>query len=717
MTEPIAPKPRAPNEPFGTLSAYEPSWRENLAATLARYVFGDDRRGHATGGKIAGIADFIPGVGTGLAIDDTARALDEGSYGEAALNALGLIPELGPAAKAMFIGAGSQLFRKDMAKLAQEMKAKGAHTDDIWRATGDDVVAGTMFGPRGEAIQEISDDAAHFNADAFPRGGGMAGFMDEYARQHHGVDRALQLPPNSRERLAAVRYGSEKAQAARTKPLSEVLEHPDLYRAYPDVADIPIGREPNSFMGFKGSYSDGEIGITENVRDKRSTALHETQHAIQEREGWPRGNSPYAVANHPDPAVQEAYADEIKRRLETSGDTYIDAQAKAKHSVYERSWGETQARNTQARSNMTLDERKAMPPRHTQDIADERQIASYAPPGAAASWNPHVVPDNPAQVTAKGKDPEWFHGVGGGVKLPRPFSEMTSTMVPTGAMTPTRLLDPAGLQGGIVTPLYGDKTMAGQTLTHINGVPLSRPQPLQGGPRFMQEFPGSIWASEKSQMTKMSNAVQRMAESGKPVYGVHVAMSPVGGDFARMTTRPLLDMAQQAKIKRADLKLFDEEMRGETAGRWPGLMKAGDDWLASAPGVDRATLAQTMHLARYQKAGFPDVGSLRKAITEPELVNRPMLTTGRTVGQFDPMGKLSPGAHDTYGTQIAGDYVGDLGALPLEAVFPDFVASRPPREPLPHTGKTLQTKPDIMQEADQRWLDNLMQHLLRGGRE
>jgi hypothetical protein len=351
-------------------------------------------------------------------------------------------------------------------------------------------------------------------------------------------------------------------------------------------------------------------------------------------------------------------------------------------------------------------------------LAPAMKLGMAALPAARRSLF-DLVPNDPAQLTPKGKDPEWFHAVGGKPKLQRPFSEMTATTEPTGPMTPTRQLDPQELQGGLLLPLYGDKTAAGQTLTHINDEALPRPQALQGGARFMQENPGQIWASEPgAPLSMLSRKARRLQEeTGKPVYGVHVAMGPQGGDFARMTTRPLLDMAKEAPVKRADLRLFDEEMRGELGGvkgqRWPGLMKADDDWLAAASGNDRATLAKVMQLASHQSAGFPDVGSLRKAITDPDLVNRPMLTTGRTVGRFDPMATLSPSSHDTYGMGIAGDYVGDLGALPIDAVFQDFMKTRPPGEMLPLTGRTVSTQLPV-QEADQQWLDSLMQRL--GGR-
>ena len=339
--------------------------------------------------------------------------------------------------------------------------------------------------------------------------------------------------------------------------------------------------------------------------------------------------------------------------------------------------------------------------------------ADAARPAVDATRWPQQVPDNPALVTAKGKDPELFHGVGGGVKLQRPFSEMTSTSVPTSQMTPNRPFNPEEFPiGSTLIPLYGDKTKAGQTLTHINDVELPRPQELQGGGRFMQEHPGSIWASEKSAITDMANRVRRFGDQG-PVYGVHTAMGPAGGDFARMTTGPLLDMAQKGQGISPDVvKAFDAQILEATGGRWPGLANAGDEWLASAPGGHRAELAKVMQQSDFQKAGFPDVGSLRKAITEPELMNRPMLTSGMTVGEFDPFGRVieNPARqHGTYNTQIAGDYLGDIGAVPPEVMWSDFMATKPGFQ-LPHLGRSFMMG-GVSQPVTPEWQDRMMTYL------
>lgn len=105
--DPAAPEPpAAPLVPLrgkGELTAGDPSMRDNLAAMLS------EASGNPTWARQAtGLGDLLPGVGAGLAVDDTKRALERGNFGEAGLSALGVIPELGPAAKAMLLGLAAR---------------------------------------------------------------------------------------------------------------------------------------------------------------------------------------------------------------------------------------------------------------------------------------------------------------------------------------------------------------------------------------------------------------------------------------------------------------------------------------------------------------------------------------------------------------------------------------------------------------------------------
>lgn len=311
----------------------------------------------------------------------------------------------------------------------------------------------------------------------------------------------------------------------------------------------------------------------------------------------------------------------------------------------------------------------------------------------------------------KGKDIERFHPVSGNVRMKTPFSELTSTTRSTGPMTPDRPLSAEDLLGSILLPLYGDRTMAGRTLTHVNDVPLTVEQKLGGGGRFMQENPGRLWASEQSRITTLADRVRKEEEAsgGAPVVGVHVAMGPASGDFSKQTTSPLLQQLQTAKITRKAANEFANEAASDWGiTNWPKkIERAHEDWLPGAPGGQRADLAKIMQKAKYQLLGFPNVGAVRKAITEPELMHVPTLTSGMSVGRFTPGGQVVPeaGTHGDYNTDILGTHLGNMGQVPFSVMFPDFMKTRPPGEQIPNTARTVELQFPA-QRANEQWLEN-----------
>lgn len=86
-------------------------------------------------------------------------------------------------------------------------------------------------------------------------------------------------------------------------PLSAVLDHPELYKAYPDLKDLSVEQLGVIFRGpnMAGLYDPTKDLIELNkhltygdkgYKDALSTLLHEVQHAIQKRESWPGGTNP-----------------------------------------------------------------------------------------------------------------------------------------------------------------------------------------------------------------------------------------------------------------------------------------------------------------------------------------------------------------------------------------------------------------------------------------
>jgi hypothetical protein len=194
-------------------------------------------------------------------------------------------------------------------------------------------------------------------------------------------------------------------------PLSEALTHESLYRAYPELGRIKT--TVTAMEQPKGSFSplrneleaSGPSSLTQ-----RSTALHEIQHAIQQKEGFARGGNPEMFRQSIDfssKALQDAaildktmrasnlsQLEALKRfevlfgrkpeagafaalervgtgkELDIARDAAREAEKLAKNPLesYRRLAGEAEARATQKRRNLTDEQRRAEFPERSYDV-------------------------------------------------------------------------------------------------------------------------------------------------------------------------------------------------------------------------------------------------------------------------------------------------------------------------------------------------------------
>mgnify|MGYP000143151900 CR=1 FL=1 len=204
---------------------------------------------------------FTPVVGDIMSGYDAVQAARQGNYGEAALNAVGLLPFV-PSLAGIFVGKGSKTWNKAMNDLAQQMEKQGASAEEIWQKTGN------FRGAEGDWRQEISDTAAKFrtNFDA-----SIASKANQYKGGIEG-------------------------------PIGGMLTHQELYGAYPEllrtdrmtVTKLPEWLPPSAESGMH-SRTFGGKGKTD-VRAKTEagalgTTIHELQHAVQNLERFPTGGT------------------------------------------------------------------------------------------------------------------------------------------------------------------------------------------------------------------------------------------------------------------------------------------------------------------------------------------------------------------------------------------------------------------------------------------
>lgn len=226
----------------------------------------------------------------------------------------------------IFAGPGAKTADLLKLNIAKRMEQAGAKADDIFRNTG------WFKGMEGKWKYEIPD-----NTSRFSQGPLMGG----------------------------------------PKQAPEVLDHPDLYAAYPHLRNTMVEPMPSgSPTGAVGSFAGpsfpggGTVQLGKNAR--RDTMLHEMQHAVQEKEGFAVGGSP--VGNSA--SMDEAAMMDMYRRLA----------------------GEIESRNVQGRMMMTPQMRLNRLPWQTQDIEPNLAIVRTSGESRSMSMPRLDFPKNRQQI-------------------------------------------------------------------------------------------------------------------------------------------------------------------------------------------------------------------------------------------------------------------------------------------------------------------------------
>lgn len=253
---------------------------------------------------------------------------------------------------AMFIGALAKTWDKASNAKAVQMEKAGKDAREIWKETGN------LKGPDGKWRQEIDDSAASL-------------LENKKARDYMAGPGPAEYPAG---------------------PVSNVLDHAQLGAAYPDVMGIRSRLVKGESAAYIPNTGFGEAFDLPSARTQ-SAALHELQHAIQQREGFAKGGSPEAMADLV--SKYRATADKVNqaaRQMVSDADPiarqnaaqemrfYGQQLAKMKNpgatpqEAYRRLAGEAEARATQARMNMKPAERRAMFPYDSYDVPVDQLI-------------------------------------------------------------------------------------------------------------------------------------------------------------------------------------------------------------------------------------------------------------------------------------------------------------------------------------------------------
>jgi hypothetical protein len=303
--------------------------------------------------------------------------------------------------------------------------------------------------------------------------------------------------------------------------------------------------------------------------------------------------------------------------------------------------------------------------------------------------------------SARDRDPRLWHPISNTV-LSRPLGEMTAEHKLLSGIPERKFIRPEDLEGSSMIPALGDRTIGDSLLTGVNGIKFKDPVNMQAGHSFMygpasRGADNAVWASDPGVITILSNKARAASEAGFDPYLNYVTMSSRSGDYSHHMTDTLRQMLPQAKVNKDVIAEFDRQMRENTANKWaaysdwPGLKSKNlEEYLYSTgPGKARTKMAELMGQGQFQKAGMPDVGAARFAITDPELLHAADYSAGRSIARLDPMGRkiTNPTVpHKTYAHQLAahpeGGYVGGFEHdIPFEVMNKEWIDEIRARDP------------------------------------
>lgn len=277
---------------------------------------------------------------------------EDRTWTNAGLAALGLAPGIPALGALTFGGKGAKT--ADMVALAraQDLEKAGGGADEIWRETG------WGRGADGEWRFEVDD------SDAFLESAG----------------------PNAPE-------GHYR------------LQHDNVQDSYPEMwGSLQQSIRRDGSVGAHGSYRPSEHTITvRGDSGHRSTALHEVQHAIQQREGFAEGGASQSFVRDAQSRLADldAQVDWVNEQLRLSVgtpdyDRFLEMRSdlvrqireasgnspygraigvlESAHDQYRRLAGEVEARNVQHRMDWTPEQRRETPPWVTEDVPRDQQI-------------------------------------------------------------------------------------------------------------------------------------------------------------------------------------------------------------------------------------------------------------------------------------------------------------------------------------------------------
>jgi hypothetical protein len=257
---------------------------------------------------------------------------------------------------------------------------------------------------------------------------------------------------------------------------------------------------------------------------------------------------------------------------------------------------------------------------------------------------------------------------------------------PGGILLPQQVADIEKQKGMLKIGVSGDTTIADKSLYRAGPYQLDMPSPQHGGPLYALGGEGA-WASNNPVAATFQKRVQELSQAHgeAPVLGQFLAMGPQGSNFALHFADANLRAIDPSKMSKQQVEMFNNLIRegSEKSGprpSFPGIEDKDSAYLHFAFDAElRKHFNAMMQKPDYtNKLGLPDGRVILHAITEPELRNTEVLTSGLSQMRLDPSvnpADLALSVHPTYSHVIPKVPGSDISRtkypMAAEIEFPD----------------------------------------------
>ena len=223
-------------------------------------------------------------------------------------------------------------------------------------------LGGIMMGPKSRTWNKEAEEMLQAYQDAGNTDQEIRRKLFEHLNVYEGADgKARQEIP---DHAAKLRIG---AGESRSQGLADVLDHPELFEAYPILQQVRVNPKPAAADQGGAAFSKRanqppRIEFNPNSNSAKTDLLHEVQHAVQWLEGFAKGGTSAQMRTSP----------EFAQMKQATGGKVSD-DGIAAH-LYRRLAGEVESRLIENRADLTPDFLRTVYPPDVEDVARKKQL-------------------------------------------------------------------------------------------------------------------------------------------------------------------------------------------------------------------------------------------------------------------------------------------------------------------------------------------------------